>query len=160
MIIEIPREVLERIHRHGENSYPEEGAGLLLGRIEIERKRVEDILALPNAREDEARRNRYLLSPEDYLKGEDEAASRGLEVIGAFHSHPDHPELPSDFDQEWAWPAFSYLITSIRNGKAVASRSWCLRDDRSTFIEERTVIVDPADQLAEESKDQGKLEPL
>lgn len=151
MIIEIPLEALERIHAHGELSYPEEGAGLLLGWIEAERKRVIDILALPNAREDGSRHNRYLLSPEDYLKGEDEAASRGLEVIGVFHSHPDHPDQPSDFDREWAWPALSYLITSVRKGRAVSSRSWCLKDDRSAFIEERTVIVGLPSQPAEES---------
>lgn len=157
MIIEIPLKILERIHAHGELSYPEEGAGLLLGQLEVERKRVKDILVLPNAREDGSRHNRYLLSPEDYLKGEDEAASRGLEVIGVFHSHPDHPEQPSEFDREWAWPAFSYLITSVRKGKAVSSCSWCLKDDRSAFIEEKTVILGLPDQQAEEMDAASKM---
>jgi len=158
MIIEIPYEILKRIHAHGELSYPEEGAGLLLGWIDAARKRVKDILPLPNAREDGSRHNRYLLSPEDYLKGEDEAASRGLEVSGVFHSHPDHPEQPSEFDREWAWPAFSYLITSVRKGKAVSSRSWCLKNDRTAFIEECTVIVAMPDQPVEKNGAASKME--
>lgn len=146
MIVEIPREILERIHAHGESAYPEEGAGLLLGLLDGGRKRVKAVLPLPNVREDGARHNRYLLSPEDYLKGEEEAERLGLEVIGVFHSHPDHPERPSAFDQEWAWPAYSYLITSVQEGKAVVSRSWCLKDDRSGFVEERTKVIDLPDQ--------------
>lgn len=132
--------VLEKIHLHGEAAYPEEGAGLLLGKAAGGEKRVLDILTMENAREDSARRNRYLLTAEDYIRGEDEALSRGLEVLGVFHSHPDHPNRPSEFDREWAMPWFSYLITSIQEGKAAGSRSWLLAEDRSQFIEESIVI--------------------
>jgi proteasome lid subunit RPN8/RPN11 len=136
MKLEISADMLERIHAHGEKSYPEEGAGFLLGRAEAAWRGVTDILTLTNAREDSARHNRYLLTAEDMLRAEDEADKLGLDVIGVFHSHPDHPNQPSEFDREWAMPWFSYIITSVDDGKAMASRSWRLVDDRSKFEEE------------------------
>ncbi|MGE5250971.1 MAG: Mov34/MPN/PAD-1 family protein [Bacteroidota bacterium] len=130
--LEISAAVLQRIEAHGQDAYPEEGAGFLLGQD----GRVEDILGLPNTREEAARHNRYLISPEDYLSAESEAERRGLDLIGVFHSHPDHPNRPSEFDREWAQPFFSYIITSVESGLAGESRSWRLAEDRSTFVEE------------------------
>jgi proteasome lid subunit RPN8/RPN11 len=141
MILEIPRHVLADIYSHGEKAYPEEGAGLLLGEITDATRRVLEILTLANVREDDARHNRYLLSAEDYMLGEAQAAEKGLDVLGVFHSHPDHPNEPSEFDRQWAWPSFSYLITSVMMGKALASRSWRLTDDRARFVEEEVEIV-------------------
>jgi proteasome lid subunit RPN8/RPN11 len=142
MTLEIPLEILKQISAHGEAAYPEEGAGLLLGSIDREEKKVTTILPLDNTREDSARHNRYLLAPQDYLKGELEADRLGLEVIGVFHSHPDHPNRPSEFDREWAMPWFSYVITSIEAGKASGSRSWQLLEDRTSFVEELLAIRD------------------
>jgi proteasome lid subunit RPN8/RPN11 len=142
MVLIIPKEILRAIHQHGEEAYPEEGAGLMLGKAEGEVKRVEKILPLANTREDAARHNRYLLNPQDYLRGEMEAARLGLDVLGVFHSHPDHPNRPSEFDREWAMPWFSYLITSVQQGKAVESRSWLLAEDRCAFSEENIAIKD------------------
>jgi proteasome lid subunit RPN8/RPN11 len=136
MPLDIPRDLLQRIHAHGEQAYPEEGAGFLMG----EPGRVEDILPLPNAREETARHNRYLITPEDYLHAEMEAERRGLSLIGVFHSHPDHPNQPSEFDREWAQPFFSYMITSVQAGAAEGSRSWRLAADRSAFLEEEIEI--------------------
>lgn len=135
-ILEITPELLEQIHRYGEAAYPDEGAGLLLGKVDGNLKQVSAILALPNAREAADRHNRYLLTAQDYLKGEQEAARLGVDVLGIFHSHPDHPNRPSDFDREWAMPWFSYLITSVQAGEATESRVWRLATDRSHFIEE------------------------
>ncbi len=132
----ISKELLNAIHAHGEGAYPEEGAGFLLGA----ESKVERILPLSNAREDAARRNRYLIAPEDYLKAEEAADRLGLSLIGVFHSHPDHPNRPSEYDREWAQPFFSYLITSVNQGNAVESRSWRLAEDRREFIEEKIVI--------------------
>jgi proteasome lid subunit RPN8/RPN11 len=143
MILEISLELVQRIHAHGEAAYPEEGAGLLLGRADGDRKQVTELLTLSNAREDAARHNRYLLSPQDYLRGEQQAARLGLDVVGVFHSHPDHPNRPSEYDREWAMPWFSYLITSVQSGQAVASRSWQLLPDRSAFIEEAIQVTGP-----------------
>jgi proteasome lid subunit RPN8/RPN11 len=131
-MIKIPVTIFEEIHKHGEDAYPEEGAGFLLGND----GKVEQIFPLPNSREDAARHNRYLITPEDYLKAELTADRLGLSLIGVFHSHPDHPNRPSEFDREWAQPFFSYIITSVQSGKAAESRSWRLVEDRSQFTEE------------------------
>jgi len=77
-----------------------------------------------------------LITPEDYLKAELEADRLGLSLIGVFHSHPDHPNRPSEFDREWAQPFFSYIITSVQSGKAMESRSWRLTEDRTKFEKE------------------------
>jgi proteasome lid subunit RPN8/RPN11 len=145
-MLEIGAALLEEIHQHGQAAYPEEGAGMLLGSAEGERKRVRALLPFTNAREDSARLNRYLLTPEDYLHGEREAALQGLDLIGVFHSHPDHPNHPSAFDLEWAMPWFSYLITSVQGGGSTESRSWQLSDDRSQFVEEEIVLVPEPEQ--------------
>jgi proteasome lid subunit RPN8/RPN11 len=135
-MIEIPTPLLRAIQAHGEEAYPEEGAGLLLGQMNGEHSQAKAIFPLTNAREPAARHNRYLITPQDMLRGEQEALRLGLEVIGVFHSHPDHPNQPSQFDQEWALPWYSYVITSVQSGKAVGSRSWKLLEDRSGFEEE------------------------
>jgi len=103
-------------------------------------RQVTAILRLENAREDASRHNRYLLTPQAYLLGEGEAARLGLDVLGVFHSHPDHPNRPSEFDREWAMPWFTYLITSVQSGQAVESRCWRLAEDRSQFTEEQIDI--------------------
>ena len=136
-MLSISHELLARIHKNGEEAYPEEGAGFLIGRD----GKVEQIFPLPNAREDTARHNRYLITPEDYLKAELTADKLGLSLIGVFHSHPDHPNRPSDFDRDWAQPFFSYIITSVNEGKAIESRSWRLLEDRSKFVEEEISIT-------------------
>lgn len=134
-MLEIPSEVLSAIHAHGEAAYPEEGAGFLLGSDGTVRK-VLAVRGLANAREDGARHNRYLVSAREYLQGELEAERLNLTLLGVFHSHPDHPNLPSEFDRDWAQPFFSYVITSVEKGRALASRSWRLLEDRSAFVEE------------------------
>lgn len=139
MMLRLPEAVLAQIHAYGEEAYPEEGAGFLLGADGVERA-VQAIFPLSNSREDTARHNRYLISPGDYLKAEMEAERLGLSLIGVFHSHPDHPDRPSEFDREWAQPFFSYVITSVQLGTAVASRSWRLVNDRSQFVEEEIQI--------------------
>jgi proteasome lid subunit RPN8/RPN11 len=138
-VLEIPSDLLAKIHSNGEKAYPEEGAGFLLGE-ERENRRVLRILPLPNARESEARHNRYIITPQDYLDGEREADRLMLILLGVFHSHPDHPNQPSEYDRDWAQPFFSYVITNVQNGKAVASRSWRLLEDRSAFVEEPVQI--------------------
>ncbi len=140
MSLRISEELLAKIHAYDEEAYPEEGAGFMLGTEGAERD-VINLLPLSNAREDAARRNRYLFTPEDYVKAEVEAERLGLSLIGVFHSHPDHPNQPSEFDREWAQPYFSYIITSVRSGKALESRSWRLVEDRSQFQEEPITIT-------------------
>lgn len=135
-VLEITAGVLEEIHAHGESAYPEEGAGFMIGSLQDGTRRITHLLKLENTREAEARHNRYLLGPQDYLLSEQEADRLGLLVLGVFHSHPDHPNQPSEYDREWAMPWFSYIITSIQNGRAAGSRSWRLTEDRTRFEEE------------------------
>jgi proteasome lid subunit RPN8/RPN11 len=138
--LHISETVLTRINAHGEESYPEEGAGLLLGKDDGQRREVLSVLPLSNSREDVARHNRYLITAQDMLVGEKEAMRLGLDIVGVFHSHPDHPNRPSEFDREWALPWYSYLITSVQQGKAFGSRSWRLIQDRTGFSEEIITI--------------------
>lgn len=136
-MLSIRMELVEKIVSHVESAYPEEGAGFLLGG----EGEVKEIFPLPNAREDAARHNRYLITPEDYLKAEMQAAKLGVDLIGVFHSHPDCPNVPSEYDREWAQPFFSYLITRVDEGKAVSHRSWKLAEDRSKYAEEELEIT-------------------
>jgi proteasome lid subunit RPN8/RPN11 len=132
----VPGRLIEQINAHVEKAYPEEGAGFLIG----EEGQVKEIMALSNSREDGARHNRFLFTPEDYLQAELKAEGLGLDLIGVFHSHPDCPNIPSEDDREWAQPFFSYIITRVDDGKAVNSRSWRLLENRSRYEEEEIEI--------------------
>ena len=134
-------ELLDRIASYGEESYPEESAGFLIGTDGADRT-VHDLVHFDNTREESARRTRYLIGPKEYLEAELEAGRRGLDIVGVFHSHPDHPNTPSEFDRDWAQPQFSYVITSIGSGRAQASRCWRLEDDRSSFVEQEIKITE------------------
>lgn len=120
------------VRAHVVRTYPEEGCGVLLGRQVGEDRFVERAIGFENARAD-SRHNRYLIAPDQFLIAEREARSRGLDVVGVFHSHPDHPARPSSFDLEHAWPYYSYLILSVIGGEVAEARAWRLADDRAAF---------------------------
>lgn len=126
---------LQAASRHAQMSYPEECCGVLIGRVADGATHVERVLSVGNERQD-SRHNRYLISPEAVLAAHKEARSLGLDVVGYYHSHPDHPARPSEFDREHAWPGISYLIISVQNRKVADARSWRLSDDRESFDEE------------------------
>jgi proteasome lid subunit RPN8/RPN11 len=136
-MLAVSNDLIEKINQHVEEAYPEEGAGFLVG-VEGE---VKQILPLGNAREDEARHNRFLITLEDYLKAELTADKLGLTLIGVFHSHPDCPNVPSEYDREWAQPFFSYIITRVDKGKVSNHRSWRLIEDRTKYEEEEIKIL-------------------
>jgi len=140
MKIIIPYPLLDGIQNHGESSYPEEGAGLMLGYEKDGKRYIADLLYLENSRENTARHNRYLITAEDMLQAENKAEQLGLSIMGIFHSHPNHPNQPSEFDRENAVPWYSYLITSVINAKASGSRSWRLAEDRSSFLPEEIEV--------------------
>jgi proteasome lid subunit RPN8/RPN11 len=142
-MLKMPSELMTRINAHLEAVYPDEGAGFLLG----EEGEVKEILILPNAREDGARRNRFLIAAEEYAKAEAKADSLTLSLIGVFHSHPDCPNIPSDYDREWAQPFFSYVITRVDHGRAVGHRSWRLTEDRSHYDEEEILVVESEKEI-------------
>jgi proteasome lid subunit RPN8/RPN11 len=122
--------VAQAIRRHGEETYPHECCGALVGHD----NRVTAVVALPNTTEEGPRR-RFLVRPSDYQQAERKAAELGSELLGFYHSHPDHPARPSQYDLDHAWPTFSYVIVSVAQGSAGDMTVWHLRDDRSTFDE-------------------------
>lgn len=128
---------LDEISRHGEQEYPHECCGLLLGNFfDDGSKAVVETYPISNAREVEARHHRSLITPQELMKGERLARERGLDVVGNYHSHPDHPAVPSQYDLEHAWPTWSYIIVSVPEGRAAELRSWEMQPDRSRFDEE------------------------
>jgi proteasome lid subunit RPN8/RPN11 len=130
-----PRHVAA-IRRHGEADYPAEACGLIAGALEGDRKVAVQLVPLVNQRTDSAR-NRYLIDPESFRRAQEKLDRDGLEVIGVYHSHPDHPPAPSAFDREHAWPWLSYVIVGVGHGRAGEVKSWVLTDDRGAFHEEQ-----------------------
>lgn len=152
MTLHITRDLLLEIWDHGERTYPEENTGLILGTFNGDERRVRKLLPMDNKSHSESRHNRYLIYPEDMMAGEQEAERLTLEILGVFHSHPDHPAEPSEFDRQWALPWYSYLITSVDQGKALESRSWRLKDDRTQMIEEVLQVQIDLDTSAKNHK--------
>ena len=130
----------EAIRRHGRDTYPHECCGALIGRA----GEVTDVLALPNTTEEGPRR-RFLVRPSDYRQSERRATELGGELLGFYHSHPDHPARPSQFDLDHAWPTFAYIIVAVagngvprESAEAVTTGDmtvWYLQEDRSRFEE-------------------------
>lgn len=140
MSLSISEAILAEIHSHGERRYPEEAAGLILGTADAGGRIAHKALPLENQFEAGERNRRYLIEPQAMLHAEQQAEQLGLEIIGVFHSHPDHPPAPSEFDLHWAAPWYIYLITSVQNGIAGESRAWRLEEDHSSMTEEQLQI--------------------
>jgi proteasome lid subunit RPN8/RPN11 len=141
-VIRLSAALAERIGGEGIRTYPNECCGVLLGRAsegpDGPVREVSDILPIENARELEERYHRFVIEPLDYLRAETAARERGLDVLGFYHSHPDHPAKPSDYDREHAWPNLSYVVAAVagRPGEGAEVRaltSWELSGDRSEF---------------------------
>ncbi len=125
-ILHITREVYEVIRSHGEETYPDECCGALLGHPAAQGWYVESAMRAGNMRTDSAH-NRYQIAPVELVKIEREARSRGLEIAGFYHSHPDHPAHWSATDfAEAHWLGCSYVITEVARGKAVVTNSFFL----------------------------------
>lgn len=126
---------MAKIREHARGAYPEECCGVLLGKEVSGRKLVAEARELENARCD-SRRDRFLISDGVVLENERYARAQGLEILGFYHSHPDHPAQPSQYDLENAWPWFSYLIVTVEQGSPGEATSWQLAEDRSRFNSE------------------------
>jgi proteasome lid subunit RPN8/RPN11 len=140
MTLRLHAEQLQQIQRHGERHYPDEGAGLILGRSCNGVREVVSIMPLINRSALRARR--YLIDPRDMHSAEVEAERLDLEILGVFHSHPDIPAEPSAHDLETAFPWFSYVITSIQAGEARHTRSWQLHTEPRRWVEEAITVHD------------------
>ncbi len=128
----ITRDVDAAIRAHGQETYPHECCGALVGRND----RVAAVVPLPNTTEEGPRR-RFLVRPSDYREAERQASALGGELLGFYHSHPDHPARPSQYDLDHAWPTFAYIIVSVAAGAAQDMTVWFLQEDRSNFDEGR-----------------------
>lgn len=152
MSLRVPDAVRDAVHEHLQRAYPEEGCGVLVGADPAGGPRtVARAIAADNSI-DASRGNRYLIAPERLLEIEREARAAGLDVLGFFHSHPDHPPRPSAFDLEHAWPYYSYLIVSVVNGRVAESRCWRLAADRSAFEPEP---IEPSGATSPDGGDAG-----
>jgi proteasome lid subunit RPN8/RPN11 len=135
-VIEIDHSIINEITAHAEQDYPHECGGMLIGEFGVGIKRVVEVFPLENAREIEARRDRILILPREVLRAERYARAHGLDVVGYYHSHPDDSAVPSQYDLDHALPVWSYVIVSVKDGKAADVRSWEMESDRSRFVEE------------------------
>jgi proteasome lid subunit RPN8/RPN11 len=131
MTLRVSEALLNEIRHQGELAYPAECCGLLAGRSGAKVKDVLRLKPVANRRTDDP--HRYLISADDLRSATRELEQSGLEVLGFYHSHPDHPAAPSGFDQEHAWPWYSYIIVRVEGGRSGDLVSWVLTDDRSAM---------------------------
>lgn len=137
-MIRIPKGVFEDMLTHVKEGYPDECCGALLGLVAKDfagTKTVEDSFILTNINTERST-DRYDVDPRELLKVEKEASKRGLAVVGYYHSHPDHPDEPSEFDRERAWPDYSYVIIAVEKGTNIKVRSWEFTEMEAPFEEE------------------------
>jgi len=139
--IKVTSSHLEAIRRHGESTYPYECCGFLLGRREHETNILDEVYPAENERQD-SRETRYLITPQQSKQADDYARSRGLGVIGYYHSHPDHPAAPSGYDLDHScWPGESYIIVAVEHGRSAALNSFT-KPDYTSFEQEEILIKD------------------
>lgn len=136
-----PEDVLNEIRRHGITTYPEECCGFLLGSMDSGGNNVQAAWRAVNRNKDR-RNDRYVISADDFRSAEKTARKLGLDIVGMYHSHPDHPAQPSQTDLETAtFPGYTYVIVSIQNGQAVELTAWTLAPDRSEFLRDEISSV-------------------
>jgi proteasome lid subunit RPN8/RPN11 len=137
----LPKLLYEQICRHAERTYPEECCGLLLGEVTGKVKSVLNILETDNEAEDR-RHRRYCVPPKAFIDAENTVREKGWEILGVYHSHPDHPAEPSAHDRERAVLHFEYVIVRVAKGRATKATCWILRDWDSEFEKENLRILD------------------
>lgn len=156
MGLSISQREIDAIHQHGARDYPNECCGILLGHADGDQKKVLEAVPLRNLRTDpaeaqkllpldspgkESERNRFLIDPREQIRVEKEARARSLDVVGYYHSHPDHPARPSNYDRDHAWPWYSYVILSVEKGQPADMTSWVLAENRGRFDPEPVEIL-------------------
>ncbi len=155
MATALSSEIAKKIRDHGAETYPHECCGALLGRdldpgassdpdaAKLPAREIVALHPLVNRRDDSPR-NRFSVTSDDVREAEKAATEKGIEVVGWYHSHPDHPAAPSEYDRDHAWPWYSYIIVSVATGQPQDMTSWRLCDDRSQFTGEALEIGESA----------------
>ena len=141
MAIQLTTEHDAAIRSHGEEIFPNECCGFVLGRFNGDGRETVELRPVVNAFEDDEKHHRFSIDPRDFMLAEKDARAKGLDIVGFYHSHPDHPARPSQYDIDHAWPVYSYIIVSVLEGKADAMTSWILKEDRSAFNPEPIQIL-------------------
>jgi proteasome lid subunit RPN8/RPN11 len=157
MVLKLNHAQMEAIRRHATEDYPFECCGVMLGKAEGNAKHVTEVATLKNLRHDVSRaqellpvddptresgRNRFLIDPLDQMRVEKGARAKGLEVLGCYHSHPGHPARPSIYDNQHAWPHYSYVIVSVDRGIAKDLTCWVLAEDGGALCSEQVEVVE------------------
>jgi proteasome lid subunit RPN8/RPN11 len=140
-VLKIRESLFRQIHAHGVETYPHECCGALLGREADSSREVTALLPLANQREDSPR-NRFEVTPGDVRLAEKTAREKQIELLGWYHSHPDAPARPSEYDRDHAWPWYSYIIVSVQKGEPRDTTSWRLQDDRAAYDLEQIETVE------------------
>jgi len=136
-MLNLTAELKKNIKAAGEATYPNECCGIILGEIsEDGTKNAKRTEKIDNSSENNEQYHRFLITPEDMFKAEKIARAAKMEIIGFYHSHPDHPSMPSGYDRDHALPFYSYVIISVDDGKAQVLTSWELTADRENFVQE------------------------
>ncbi len=141
-MIYLTEEHIKQIEAHGERTFPHECGGMIIGGFETDKKTVVELLPMENAMAESEQHNRVLILPKDVLRAERYAREKKLDVIGYYHSHPDHPAIPSQFDLDHALPVWTYIIVSVVGGKAANLLAWEMENDRSKFNEEEIIFAE------------------
>lgn len=139
-MMELTKEQIQQIKKIAEETYPYECCGVFIGRVEDGVKKVSELVPAENQRTDSPA-NRYLITADFLYQMEKKLQGTSSAILGFFHSHPDVPARPSSYDQDHAWPWYSYLIVSVRKGQAQEVLNWRLRDDRSGFDPENLNLL-------------------
>ncbi|NPA17011.1 MAG: M67 family metallopeptidase [Aquificae bacterium] len=139
-MLRIKKELIHQIEKQGEEGYPYEICGFILGEIDYENdlRTAVEVVQVENQNKERAN-DRFEIHPKDYLRVERYADEKGIQIIGIYHTHPDHPDRPSETDLRFAQPDMSYIIMSVKNGKASDWRSWKL--EGSGFVQEEVEII-------------------
>ena len=135
-MLKLTRQIEEAIRKAGADAYPNECCGILLGKDEDDEHVVTSLRPIENARESDERYHRFLITAEEMMQAELEARRLGLDIVGFYHSHPDHPARPSDYDREHALPFYSYIILRVAEGSPEQMTSWRLQLSREAFDSE------------------------
>ncbi|MGB7341319.1 MAG: M67 family metallopeptidase [Phototrophicaceae bacterium] len=133
MVVTISKALQQQIFKQMEATFPNEGGGFLFGTINDHSTQIIDVIHIENVFETEEQYHRYAMTPQNWAQMEDEADERGLQLVGYYHSHPNHPAIPSTFDRDHALPNFVYIITSVIDGQADVQLAWLLSEDRQQF---------------------------
>ena len=131
-----------QIRREADATYPNECCGIIYGVVKSGVRVVSRLQPVANAFDEQERYHRFSISPEQLMRAERAAGDRAELVLGFYHSHPDHPARPSEYDRQHAWPFYSYVIVAVPKGEATEMTSWMLDESTEQFVSQEIYPTD------------------